>query len=251
MKAASERGTLLARLFWIVLWIDVLIGLPVVISLKIAPVPQYDLSDALLLLLSIGLLGGAMTVIALTRNPVAHGCGLALAIALPLLYGDLYPLGRATPSDDALRAGHGYFRRAADRALADAIVAGDGAKAVSLVPAVNPNTVSWKDMTFMRLALERGHADVDPDVVAALLKAGANPDQDSHLLFHFMAACTPGRRARDQGEERAPVERGVRRGSRSEPRGSIRGSPVLSRVGLARGPCPNAGTWRAYRGRGQ
>jgi hypothetical protein len=180
-----------ARIFWIVLWIDIAIGLPVVISLKIAPVPQYELSDALLLLLCIGLLGGAMTVIALTRNPVAYAIGLALAIGLPLLYGNLYPLGRETPSDEALRAGHGYFRRTADRALADAIVAGDGPKAVSLVPAVNPNTVSWKDMTFMRLALERGHADVDPDIVAALLKAGADPDQDSHLLFHFMTAVDP------------------------------------------------------------
>ena len=187
----GERASSLARLFWIVSWIDVLIGLPVVISLKIAQVPQYDLSDAVLLLLCIGLLGGAMKVVALTRNPVAFGIGLALAIALPLLYGNLYPLDRATPGAEALQAGHGYFRRAADRALADAIVVGDGPKAVSLVPAVNPNTVSWKDMTFMRLALERGHADVDPDVVAALLKAGADPDQDSHLLFHFMAAVDP------------------------------------------------------------
>jgi hypothetical protein len=154
-------------------------------------VPQYELSDALLLLLSIGILGGAMTAIALTRYSVAPGIGLASAIALPLIYGNLYPLGRATPSDEALRAGHGYFLRAADRALADAIVAGDGAKAVSLVPAVNPNTVSWQDMTFMHLALEKGHADVDPDVVAALLKAGADPDQDDHLLLHFMAALAP------------------------------------------------------------
>jgi hypothetical protein len=191
VMADSARGIWLARLFWIVSWIDILIGLPVVMSLKVAPVPQYGLSDASLLLVFIGILGGTMTVIARTRSLVAHGIGLALAIALPLLYGNLYPLDRATPGAEALRAGHGYFRRAADRALADAIVAGGGAKAVSLVPAVNPNTISWKDMTFMRLALERGHADVDPDVVAALLKAGADPGQDSNLLIYFMVAVEP------------------------------------------------------------
>jgi ankyrin repeat protein len=41
-------------------------------------------------------------------------------------------------------------------------------------------------MTFMRLALARGHANVDPDVVAALLKAGADPDQDNSLLLFFL-----------------------------------------------------------------
>jgi hypothetical protein len=188
---AAARMKVVEKLFWIVLWIDILIGLPVVMSIKINPVPQYELSDALLLLLSIGLLGGAMTVIALTRNPVAYGIGLALAVALPLLYGNLYPLGRETPDREALQAGHGYFRRPAERALADAIVAGDGPKAVSLIPAVNPNTVSWKDMTFMHLALDRGHADVDPDVVEALLKAGADPDADDSMLFFFMAAVDP------------------------------------------------------------
>lgn len=199
----------MARLFWIALWIDAFAAVPVVMSLKIASVPQYQVSDALLLLLSIGLLGAAMTAVTMTRKPAAHGIGLALAIALPLLYANLYPLGRATPSDEALRAGHGYFRRAADRALADAIVAGDGAKAVSLIGAVNPNTVSWQDMTFMHLALDRGHADVDPDVVAALLKAGADPDQDDSLLFIFHGRRGAGRRRRDHGEEPSPVDRRV------------------------------------------
>ena len=188
MTAYSKLGTALARLFWFALWIDSFAVLIVVMSVKINPVPQWEVSDALLLLLSIGLLGAALTVIAMTRSSLAHGIGLALAIALPVLYCDLYPLSRETPSDEALRAGHGYFKWAADRALADAIVAGDGAKAVSLIPAVNPNTVSWRDMTFLNLALARGHADVDPDVVLALLKAGADPDQDNHSLFVFMTA---------------------------------------------------------------
>jgi hypothetical protein len=187
MTADTERATFLAKLFWIVLWIDISIGLPVVMSLKIAPVPQYDLSDAVLLLLCIGILGGAMAAVSITRRPLAYGAGLALAIALPLLYSHLYPLGRETPSNEALQAGHGYFRLAADQALADAIVAGDVAKAVSLVPAVNPNRVSWKDMTFMSLALARGHDNVNPEVVAALLKAGVDVDRNNDLIG-FMSA---------------------------------------------------------------
>lgn len=186
MRAAGGRW--LARLFWITLWFDILVGLIVVISVKITPVPQYELSDALLLLLSIFLLGGAMTVVAMYRHPAVHAIGLALAIALPLLYARLYPLDRPTPNDDALRAGHGYFRLAADQALADAIVAGDLAKAVSLVPAVNPNRVGWQDMTFMHLALNKGHEGVDPEIVGALLKAGFNPDRDSGMLLAFMSA---------------------------------------------------------------
>ena len=182
-------GRWLPRLFWITLWLDIFVGLIVVISVKITPVPQYELSDALLLLLSILLLGGTMTAVAMYRHPAVHAIGLAVAIGVPLLYAGLYPLDRPTLDDDAAaRAGHGYFRLAADQALADAIVAGDVAKAVSLVPDVNANRVGWKDMTFMHLALDRGHEGVDPEVVGALLKAGFNPDRDSSMLFGFMSA---------------------------------------------------------------
>ncbi len=80
-----------------------------------------------------------------------------------------------TPSSEALEAGHGYFTGAAERALADAIVVGDGAKVASLAPAANLNARGRDDMTFMRLALENGHAQ--PEVVVALLKAGIDPDQ--------------------------------------------------------------------------
>lgn len=186
--AERIRRPWMVRSFWIVLWLDILIGLPVVTSLELSPVPQYDLTDGLLLLLIIGILGGAMSAISYTHSTLAYAAGLALALALPVLYCNLYPLGRDIPDDAALLAGHGYFRKAADRALADAIVAGDGPKAVSLVPAVNPNAVGWKDMTFMHLALDKGHEAVDPDIIAALLKGGADPGQDSNLLFGFMTA---------------------------------------------------------------
>jgi hypothetical protein len=39
-------------------------------------------------------------------------------------------------------------------------------------------------MTFIRLALDDGHAD--PGAVVALLKAGANPEQGQQYLFGSM-----------------------------------------------------------------
>jgi len=123
-----------------------------------------------------------MAVVALIRKPVAYGIGLALAVMPPLSYaaqivGDFL----TTPSEEAREAGSGYFTAPADRALANAIVAGDAAKVPSLLQAANPNAVGWNGMTFMRLALLDGHAN--PDVVAALLRAGANPDQDQQMMF--------------------------------------------------------------------
>jgi ankyrin repeat protein len=116
---------------------------------------------------------------------VAYGIGVALVAALPLSYGARYVvLFATTPSATALEAGHGYFTGTANRALADAVVARDAARVVSLAPSANVNAVGWNRMTFMRLALEDGRAD--PDVVAALLRAGADPDQDNQLLFGFI-----------------------------------------------------------------
>src|SRR5262249_2327131 len=89
-----------------------------------------------------------------------------------------------TPSESSLSAGHGYFAGAPERALADAIVAGDAVKVAALAPAANLNTVGWDRMTFMRLALDDGPAV--PGVVVALLKAGANPEQDQQYLFGSM-----------------------------------------------------------------
>jgi hypothetical protein len=94
------------------------------------------------------------------------------------------------PSAAALEAGHGYFTRPADRALADAVVAGDTAKVIALGPSANPNAVGSNGMTFMRLALEEGHAK--PDVVAALLRAGADPDQGDQELFGFLGQSEDG-----------------------------------------------------------
>jgi hypothetical protein len=87
----------------------------------------------------------------------------------------------AAPSIADQEAGRGYFSTQADRALADAIVAGDAAKVASLAPAANLGAEGWGRMTFMRLTLENGHAN--HDVLAVLLRNGIDPDQDSSLLY--------------------------------------------------------------------
>jgi ankyrin repeat protein len=172
----------LPRFFWIVACGDVALALALLLKIATGPVSRYDWLVELLLLAFVVLVGAVMGVVALIRKPVAYGIGLALAAVPPLGYaaqivGDFL----TTPSEEAREAGRGYCTAPADRALANAIVAGDAAKVASLLQAANPNAVGWNGMTFMRLALLDGHAN--PDVVAALLRAGANPDQGQQMLF--------------------------------------------------------------------
>jgi hypothetical protein len=107
MRAA---GSWLPRLFWTTLWFDILAGPIVVISVKITPVPQYELSDALLLLLSILLLGGSTTVVAMYRHPAVHAIGLVVAITLSLLYARFYR--RVNLSGDWYNLDNPVFARA-------------------------------------------------------------------------------------------------------------------------------------------
>ncbi|MBV8701119.1 hypothetical protein [Bradyrhizobium sp.] len=70
----------------------------------------------------------------------------------------------------------------------------------------------------MRLALENGHAD--PAVVAALLRAGANPDDDQQYLFGSISdggGATSGAMITGKNER---LLRAVVDGSRPEPLGS-------------------------------
>jgi len=67
-------------------------------------------------------------------------------------------------------------------------------------------------MTFMRLALLNGHAD--PDVVMALLRAGANPDQGRQMLLGSIndgASANSGAMITEKNERllRAVVDAGV------------------------------------------
>ena len=129
-----------------------------------------------------------IAIVALIRKPVAYGAGLAL-VCMPVVWyvsmsaKDL-ALRAAAPSAADQESGRGYFSAPADRALAEAIVAGDVAKVTTLAPAANLNAVGWEGMSFMRLALENGHAN--HDVLGILLRNGIDPDQDASLLYQMI-----------------------------------------------------------------
>ena len=129
-----------------------------------------------------------IAIVALIRKPVAYGAGLAL-VCMPVVWyvsmsaKDL-ALRAAAPSVADQESGRGYFSAPADRALAEAIVAGDVAKVTTLAPAANLNAVGWEGMSFMRLALENGHAN--HDVLGILLRNGIDPDQDASLLYQMI-----------------------------------------------------------------
>lgn len=202
-----------AWLFWIVAGGDMLVLLSLAADTMINPHGQFAGLVFVMFLGMIVLLGVVMLGMALIRRPVAYGIGLALVIWPPVYWAVQY-VGQwaATPSESSLAAGHGYFSGASERALADAIVARDAAKVAALAPAANLDTVGWDGMTFMRLALDDGHAD--PGVVVALLKAGANPEQDQQYLFGSMndgSGATSGAMITGKDEKllRAVIEAGV------------------------------------------
>src|SRR5262249_38112503 len=140
------------------------------------------------LLAIVAFLVACIAIVAVIRKPVAYGIGLALVCVPALWYASLslkdIILRAAAPSIEDQEAGRGYFKAPADRALADAIVAGDVAKVTSLAPAAHLNAEGWEGMTFMRLALENGHAN--HEVLAALLRNGIDPDQDSSALYQLI-----------------------------------------------------------------
>ena len=105
------------------------------------------------------------------------------------------------PSDADLAAGRGYFKDEADRALAAAIVAGDAAKVAALAPAAHLDAVGWDDMTFMQLALRNDQPN--RDVLAALLRAGVDPDQNASALWGLIY------RDKDEALLRLVIDSGV------------------------------------------
>ena len=203
----------LKRLFWIVAGGDMLVLLALTADTVVGPHGQFAGLVVAMFLAIILLLGVIMIGVALIRRPVAYGFGLALVIWPPLYWaGQYFGQWVTTPSESSLAAGHGYFPGAPEQALADAIVAGDAAKVVALAPAAKLDTVGWDRMTFMRLGLDDGHAD--PDVVVALLKAGASPEQDQQYLFGSMndgSQATSGAMITGKNEKllRAVIEAGV------------------------------------------
>ncbi|HEY5339003.1 MAG TPA: hypothetical protein VIJ85_12420, partial [Rhizomicrobium sp.] len=179
--AGIARIVTLPRAFWLVASADFLIFLGFSVNTYMNPSSEYD---GIVLVFSAALTvatGVMMGIVALIRKPGAYGVGLALAL-LPYIYYGSQVLSEyaTTPSETSLDAGHGYFTKSADRDLADAIMAGDNRKVASLAPSANLDASGWNGMTFMRLAVINAHAK--PDVVVALLKAGADPDQDNDVL---------------------------------------------------------------------
>jgi hypothetical protein len=177
------RSKWVATAFWIVACVESLFFVAWFVNFAVTPAQgEFDNLVALLLFVMACVLGAIMLTFALVRNRAVRGIALVLVVAPPLFIGArIVGMFVTTPGAEALEAGHGYFTQPADRALADAVVAGDGRKVAELAPAANLNTIGFDGMTFMRLALNEGHAN--PDVVAALLRAGADPDQDSQMLF--------------------------------------------------------------------
>ena len=157
------------------------------------------------LLLIAAVLAVVAVAVAVIRKPLAYGIGLAL-VSVPLLWwatASLNDLGQrlSAPSQADQDAGRGYFTAPADRALAEAIVAGDAARVAALAPAANLGAVGWGHMTFMQLALEPAHAD--PAILGALLRAGIDPDQDASALYLLIY------REKDEALLRRVIDSGV------------------------------------------
>jgi hypothetical protein len=149
--------------------------------------PQGEFSGLAVfsMLLVLAVLAVVAAVVAVVRKPLAYGIGLVL-VALPLLWwsvASLSLLGQrlTAPGQADQDAGRGYFTAPADRALAEAIVAGNAPLVATLAPAADLDAAGWGGMTFMRLTLEQAHAD--PAILGALLRAGIDPDQDASALY--------------------------------------------------------------------
>jgi hypothetical protein len=195
----------LAILFWIAAGGNVLLAL--IPALREWNHPQGEFSGlAVISLLAIAVcLSVVVVIVAIIRKPAAYGIGLTL-VSVPALWfvanGARNLAQRAAaPSLADQAAGRGYFFTPADRALAEAIVAGDGAKVASLAPAANLNAAGWGGMSFTRLALENGHAN--HDVLGVLLRDGIDPDQDASLLYQMIY------REKDEGLLRLVIDSGV------------------------------------------
>ena len=203
--AETSRPPLLAILFWIAACCSLLLLLVPAADEWNHPRGEFSgLAVVVMLALAVPLVV-IVLVVALIRKPVAYGIGLVL-VSLPLVsfvteQARDAAARMAAPSEADLNAGRGYFKDAADRALAEAIVAGDAAKVAALAPAAHLDAVGWDKMTFMELALRN-----DPpnrDVLAALLRAGIDPDQDSSNLWLLIY------RERDEALLRLVIDTGV------------------------------------------
>jgi Ankyrin repeat len=205
------NGNWLARAFWIVACGDVLLFLFWLLQVENSPGGEFSGLIVFFLLVLFGLAGIIIGIVALIRRPTAYRIGLALLVVPVLWWGTLTAsnfLGYLiSPSAESRRVGDGYFTAPEDRALAHAVVAGDAAQVAALAPTANPNAIGWNGMTFLRLAMDQGHPS--PAVVAALLRAGADPDQDDNQLLFGIATRSYMTDGKDPAMLRAIIGTGV------------------------------------------
>ncbi len=175
-------------LFWVSAGVNVLLVLVPALNELSHPSSEFGGLIVFSLLAIVAILGVISGIVALIRRPLAYGIGLALVSVPALWFVSLSARNLAeriaAPSSADQATGRGFFSTPADRALAEAIVAGDAAKVAALAPAANLGATGWDGMTFMRLALENGHAN--HAVLAILLKDGIDPDQNGSLLYEMM-----------------------------------------------------------------
>jgi hypothetical protein len=208
----------LAGLFWAVAFVTTLLVLVPTLHDWKHPSGEFGGLVVLFDLIVASFVGITIAVVAIFRRSVAYAIGLVLLAGPGLLFGagalntaiseaNAPTEAEIRAAEEARAAGHGYFTREPDRALADAIVAGDAARVAALAPAADLHAVGDSQMTFMELALEDGRAR--RDVVAALLKAGADPDQDHGRLFDLLESEKGKGDGRDAFYLRVAIESGV------------------------------------------
>ena len=181
----GKRGVGLTTVFWIAACGNImLVAIPALDEWR-HPGGEFSGLVVFGLALIVAFLAAVSVVVAIIRRPLAYGIGLAL-VCVPMTWWTSMAARNyleilAAPSEQQMATGRWMFPTLAEGALADAVIAGDAAKVGTLAPGARLDAQGQSGMTFMRLALENGHAK--PDVVAALLKAGLDPDQNQGLLF--------------------------------------------------------------------
>lgn len=200
-----SRTPSLAKVFWVVACCSLLLVLISAAQEWAHPGGEFS-GLAVITLLGLGvLLALIIAVVAWVGKPLAYGIGLVF-LSIPLLtviaQSALHIAGQmAAPSELELASGRGYFSDESDRALAAAIIAGDATKVAALAPSAHLDAVGWANMTFMQLALQNDRPN--SEVLAALLRAGIDPDQSSSALWDLIY------RQKDEALLRLVIESGV------------------------------------------
>ena len=82
-----RRGGRLARAFWILACVDILVCLLWLMQVETSPGGEFTGYVVFLLLVLLGLVGVVIGIIVLIRRPAAYTIGLALLVVPPLWWG--------------------------------------------------------------------------------------------------------------------------------------------------------------------